>query len=91
MLPLVDFNAKSNMWLINDQSPSEQTQLEFLISLYGMKQLTAEPTHVLENSTSCIDLIFTNQPNLIMGSGVHPSLHSKCHHQVKSAKLSVQW
>ena len=55
-----------------------------------MKQLIAEPTHVLENSSSCIDLMFTNQPNLIMDTGVHPSLHSKCHHQVIYVKLNLQ-
>ena len=55
-----------------------------------MTQLIAEPTHVLENSSSCIDLIFTTQPNLIMDSGVHPSLYSKCHHQVIYAKLNLQ-
>ena len=55
-----------------------------------MKQLIAEPTHVLENNSSCIDLIFAKQPNLIMDSGVNPSLHSKCHHQVIYAKLNLQ-
>ena len=57
MLLLGDFNAKSKTWFINDQSSSEGTQLKSLTSLYGMKQIIAEPTHVLENSSSCIDLI----------------------------------
>ena len=90
MLLLGDFNAKSKTWFINDQSSREGTQLESLTSLYGMKQLIAEPTHVLENSSSCIDLIFTNQPNLIMDAGVYHSFHSKCHNQVISAKLNLQ-
>ena len=90
MLLLGDFNAKSKTWFINNQSSREGTQLESLTSLYGMKQLIAEPTHVLENSSSCIDLIFTNQSNLIMDAGVHPSLHSKCHHQVIYVKLNLQ-
>ena len=33
------------------------------------------------DSSSCIDLIFTSQPNLVMKSGVHSSLHPNCHHQ----------
>ena len=41
MLLLGDFNAKSKTCFINDQSPSKGTQLESLISLYGMKQLIA--------------------------------------------------
>ena len=90
MLLLDDFNAKSKTLFINDQSSREGTRLESLTSLYGMKQLIAEPTHVLENSSSCIDLIFTNQSNLIMDAGVHPSLHSKRHHQVIYAKVNLQ-
>ena len=33
----------------------------------GSYQLINEPTHLLEKSTSCIDLIFTAQPNLVVG------------------------
>ena len=40
-------------------------------------------------SRSCIDLIFTDQPNLVVESGVHPSLHEQCHHQLVYGKLSV--
>ena len=57
MLLLGDFNVKSKTWFINDQSPSEGNQLESHISLYAMKQQITEPTHVLENSSSSIDLI----------------------------------
>ena len=57
MLLLGDFNTKSSTWFINDQSLSEGTQLEYLTFLHGMKQLITEPTNVLENSSSCIDLI----------------------------------
>ena len=40
-----------------------------------MKQNITEPAHILENSASCIDLIFTNQPSIITDSGVHSSPH----------------
>ena len=40
-------------------------------------------------SKSCIDLIFTDQPNLVGESGVHPSLHEQCHHQIVYGKVSV--
>ena len=41
------------------------------------------------DSKSCIDLILTDQPNLIIESGVHQSLHEHCHHQIVHGKLSV--
>ena len=53
-------------------------------------QLIAGPTYVLEKSSSCIDIFVMNQPNLIMDAGVHPSLHSKCHHQAVYTKLNLQ-
>ena len=60
----------------------EGSQIEFLASQFAMSQVITEPTHILDNSKSCIDLIFTSQPNMIMDSGIHPSLHSNCHHQI---------
>ena len=78
-----DFNAKSSNWSSNDTTTAKNAKLDYLTSLYGMKQVKTEPTHILENSSSCIDLIFSNQPNgFITDSGVHPTLHSKCHHQI---------
>ena len=41
------------------------------------------------NSKSCIDLRFTDQPNLVIESGVHSSLHEHCHRQIIYGKLSV--
>ena len=51
--------------------------------------MISDPTHILPNSSSCIDLIFTNQPNLVTESRVYPSLHTKCHHQILFAKLCL--
>ena len=49
-----------------------------------------EHTHILESSSSCIDLIFTSQPNLITESGVHPPLHPNSHHQIIFAKFNLE-
>ena len=43
----------------------------------------------MENSVSCIDLIFINQPSLVTDSGVHPSFHTNCHHQIVYCKLNL--
>ena len=86
ILMIGDFNTKSSNWSSNETTTAEGAQLDYLTSLYGMKQIITEATHILENSFSFIDLIFSNQPNLIMDSGVHPTLHSKYHHQIIYAK-----
>ena len=60
ILMIGDFNAKSRNWSSNDTTTAGGAQLDYLTSLYGTKQYVTEPTHILENSSSCIDLIFSN-------------------------------
>ena len=55
-----------------------------------MTQVMKEPTHFLENSKSCIDLIFISQPNMVMDSSVHSSLRSRCHHQIIYAEFNLK-
>ena len=64
VLMIGDFNAQSCNWSINDTTTPEGVQLDSITFLYGMKQLISEPTHILQQSSSCIDLIFTNSPIL---------------------------
>ena len=63
-------------------SNNEGVEIDSITSTHGLKQLIRELAHIPSNSSLCIELIFTNQPNLVVGSYTHPSLHSKCHHQV---------
>ena len=65
-------------------------KIDFLATKFAMSQVINQPTHILDNSKSCIDLIVTSQPNMIMDSGVHPSLHSNCHHQIIYAKFDLK-
>ena len=55
-----------------------------------MHQIIKEPTHILENSSLCIDLVFTSQSNLIVNSGTLPTLHPNCHHQIIYAKCNLR-
>ena len=90
MVLLGDFNAKCTNWYKHDKKNFEGIAIENTSSQCGLYQVINEPTHILENSSSCIDLIFTTQPKLITESGVHPSLHPNCHHQVIYAKLNLK-
>ena len=78
---LDDFNAKSKTWWTHDITTNEGAQIESLTSMYGLHQLISDPTHILPNSCSCIDLVFTDRPNLVVDGGVHPLLHPNCYHQ----------
>ena len=85
-----DLDIKSKNWYINDKPTTEGAKIEFATSQFVLHQIINEPTYVLENSSSCIDLIFTSQLNLVVDSGVHPSLHPNCHHQIVYAKLNLK-
>ena len=52
----------------------EGKTIESITSHFELYQLINEPTHLLENFSSGIDLIFTSQPNLEVELGVHPHL-----------------
>ena len=85
-----NFSVKSSNWYLNYVTSFQGPQIEFVASQFAMSQVINEPTHILDNSKSCIDLIFTSQPNMIMDSGVHPSLHSNCHHQIIYDKFDLK-
>ena len=86
MVALGDFNANSNSWYANDTTNIEESKIDILTDSFGFNQIIKEPTHILNNSSSCIDLILTSQPNLVIESGVHSSLHPNYHHQITYVK-----
>jgi len=78
-----DFNGHSNLWWKDGDTNREGSEIEELTSSLGLYQLISEPTNIEPGKTaSCIDLIFSDQTNMIMESGVRPSLDTRCHHQI---------
>ena len=88
LVVLGDFNVKSSHWYKRDKTTYEGSKIDAITSQYGLQQSIKEPTYILTDSSSCIDLLFTFQPNLLMESGVHSSLHQNCHHQIIYAKIN---
>ena len=86
-----DFNARSSSWCISEKSNYAGTKISCLVATeYDLKLVINEPTHMLEKSSSCIDLIFAYQPNLVLDAYFHPSLHANCHHQIVYAKFNKE-
>ena len=54
---------------------AEGAKIDSITTSYCFSQIIIDPTHILRNVSSCVDLVFTNQPNLVPESGIHPSLH----------------
>ena len=90
LVPLGDFNARSKSWYLDDITTYKGSKIDSLTTTHGLYQLISQPTHLLPTSSTCIDLIFTDQPNLVVNSGAHPSLHKNCHHQITFCKLNLK-
>ena len=77
--------------LILNNSTPEGTKIDDMTSLLGLTQLINEPTNFEPNKDpSCIDLIITDQPNLILDSGTRSSLDPFCHHQIIYGKVNFR-
>ena len=84
------FNAKSSNWYTGATITCEGSKIEAITSQFGLQQIINEPTPIQGQSVSCIDLIFSSQPNLVMSSGIHSSLRQNCHHQIIFAKFNLK-
>ena len=67
---LGDFNATSNLWFKCSKTMYESSKMDGITSTFRLQQIINESTHIIGDSSSCIDLIFTSQPNLVMWSMV---------------------
>ena len=85
-----DFNGHSQFWWPDGDTTAEGREIENLISSLGLSQLISEPTNFDPNKNpSCIDLVVTDQPNLVLDSGTRASLDSFCHHQITYCRVNV--
>ena len=84
------FNAQIKGWYPPGETPYEGTRIDGIItSEFGLEQLIHEPTHIIGEKSSFIDLLFASQPNLQVESGLISPLHQNCHHQIFNLKKSV--
>ena len=70
-----DFNAHSQAWRPLRNTTPEGNELDNLFTKFGQFQLISEPTNYEPNKNpSCIDLILTDQPNIVLDFGTRASL-----------------
>ena len=79
-----DFNAHSQTWYPEGDTNLEGVHLENLFSDFNLTQIIADPTHFFRDDCqpSCIDLIITDQPNIVLDSGTRSSLDPLVKHQI---------
>ena len=75
-----DFNGKSQLWWHDGGETPE-----------GLSQVIYEPTHFEPGKKpSCIDIIVTDQPNIVLDSGTSAPLDPFCHHQKIYGKANIR-
>ena len=67
-----DLNCRSSMWWTEDIKQPEGNALDELLETNGLYQLIDEPTNIRNKGSSCIGLIITDQPNILIDYDVHP-------------------
>ena len=77
-------------WYSQNTNILEGISVENVASQLGLHQIIKEPAHILENLSSCIDLVFKSYPDLIVDSGLRPSLHPNCHHKIIYSKFYLK-
>ena len=86
-----DFNGKSHLWWPDGDETSEGSEIEAMLTSLGFSQVISEPTNFEPGKKhSCIDLIVTDQPNIILDSGTRAPLDPYCHHQITYCKVNFR-
>ena len=90
LVVLGEFNVKSSNRYKHNKTTYEGSKIDAITSQFGLQELIKETTHISTDSSSCIDLLFTSQPNLVMESRIHSSLYQNCPHQIIYAKINFK-
>ena len=82
-----DFNARCSRWWKNDVTNLTGQEIDSLTSSAGPKQIIDKPTHIVNNSMSCIELIFCTNQNVISNYGADVSMF---HHNIIHGKIDIR-
>ena len=80
---LGDFDTKSSNWYKHNKTTYEGSKIDAVTSQFRLLQSIKEPTHILRNSSSGINLILNyliSHLSLVVELDVYLPLHSNCHH-----------
>ena len=69
IVALDDFKAQTKGWHSLGKTTYESTRMDDITSEFGIEQLIHEFVHITGENPSCIDYIFSYQPNLVVKFG----------------------
>ena len=77
---LGDMNARNELFWNQDLTNTEGRALYSSFNALGFVQMIHEPTRIVGNTRSCIDLIFANNPFTFSEVGTHDKIAEICDH-----------
>ena len=86
-----DCNARSTKWWRNDMTTTKVTKIDWLSICYGFSQIYSNATHIIPNLSLFLDLILTNESNVVIESGVQASLIPNHHNHIPFVILSLKF
>ena len=76
-----DFNAESLKYFYSNKTNRAGLELDIRATV-GYSQLINEPIHYVIDTSSCTDLLFSDNTSLIRNCGIEHSIYVKCHHNI---------
>ena len=85
-----DFHAKSSKQCNSDIWNRAAIELDNITTSAGYSQSINEPTHFVNKTSSCIDLILSSDLNITRNCGIEITIHEKCHHDIIYGTLNFK-
>ena len=77
-----DFNAKLSKWCPSDKDNKAGQEIDTFTTTSGYTQTIDQPKHIINNKSSCTDLLFTANSKFLCDVGVEQTIYEKCHHSI---------
>ena len=84
-----DFNAKWSKWYSSDKDRKAGQGINTFTTTSGYTQMIGQPTHIMNDQSSCIDVFFATNSKLLCDVGVEQTTCNKCHHNIIYGSLNL--
>ena len=68
--------------ILVDKDSKAGQDIDTFTTTSGYTQIIGQPTHIVNDTLSCIDLLFTTYSKLLSDVGVKQTIYDKCHHNI---------
>ena len=74
-------------WCPSDKDSKSGQDIDTFTTTFGYTQMIGEPVHIMNDKSSCIDLLFTTNSKLLYD--VEQTIYNKCHHNIINGSLNL--